>query len=692
MSGAIAARIRALDHAATRAVAAAHNRRRTALLLAVTRLGSLRFLLPATLVAAAILILLGRGRSAALLGLAMLGAWAASPPAKRLFRRDRPNLWPALATDSSHSFPSQHSLMAAVFFGGLAFGVAPLLPATGPRVAIIASLAVVVLGVGFSRVYLGAHWTSDVVGGLLIGLLWLAVCAAALTWVSGPPATPRARAGSAFRVPTMRQPLRISRNRLEAPFFRTVLTSGWNDPIMDLSTYDLLVIGSGPAGQKGAIAAAKLGKRVAIIDRRESVGGVCLHTGTIPSKTLREAILYLSGFGQRAFYGKSYSLKDEISVADLGLRVKSVISREVEVVHAQLKRNHVTSLYGSARFLDPNTLEIESLTETIRVRGDHVLIACGTRPAEHSSVPCDGVRIIDSDQLISLEKLPRELIVVGAGVIGLEYASMMTAMNIKVTIIDQRPTILDFVDHEMTDALLYFMRQRGATFRLGEKVDSVETDERGRVVANLASGKQVHGDVLLYTAGRTTNADRLELAAAGISADGRGKIAVNAQFQTSVPHIYAAGDVIGFPSLASTSMEQGRLASCHMFGQWRELRPESLPYGIYTVPEISMVGKTEQELTQAKIPYEVGQARFEELAKGQMLGVEVGLLKILFHPKTKLILGVHVIGESAAEIVHIGQAVLSLGATMDYFRDTTFNYPTFAEAYKVAGLDGLNKI
>jgi NAD(P) transhydrogenase len=456
--------------------------------------------------------------------------------------------------------------------------------------------------------------------------------------------------------------------------------------------YDLAVIGSGPAGQKGAIAAAKLGKRVAMIDRKELVGGVCIHTGTIPSKTLREAILYLSGFRERSFYGRDYSVKEDISVSDLAFRVQAVIGREMEVIRAQLKRNRVELVSGTAKFLDPRTLEVQGVAGTTRVVADHVLIACGTRPAHDPLVPLDGKRVIDSDQLMNAERFPRELIVVGAGVIGLEYASMITALNVKVTIVEQRPTMLDFVDHEILESLDYFMRQRGAIFRLGEKLVSVDTDEKNRVVANLESGKRVHGDALLYTVGRQTNADLLDLAAAGLTADNRGRIEVNESFQTSVPHIYAAGDVIGFPALASTSMEQGRLASCHMFGAVCNTRKEAIPFGIYTIPEISMVGRTEQDLTEAKIPYEIGVSRFEELAKGQMLGTEVGMLKILFDPKSLKLLGVHAIGENAAEIIHIGQAVLALGGTIEYFRDTVFNYPTFAEAYKVAGLDGLNRL
>ena len=462
---------------------------------------------------------------------------------------------------------------------------------------------------------------------------------------------------------------------------------------MSTAAYDLVVIGTGPAGQKGAIAAAKLGKKVAAVDRKEMVGGVCLHTGTIPSKTLREAILYLTGFRERSFYGRDYTVRSEITVADLAFRVQKVMAKELETIRAQLARNHVATLSGSARFLDPHTLAITSSEgDATHVTAEKVLIACGTRPAQNAAVPLDGERILDSDQLLKGSTLPRDLIIVGAGVIGLEYASMVTALNIKTTIIEARPTLLDFVDREMIEALMYFMRQRGAMFRLGEKVVSVGYDDKKRVVASLESGKEIHGDALLYCVGRQTNADLLDLPAAGLSADKRGKIEVNEFFQTAVPHIYAAGDVIGFPALASTSMEQGRLSSCHMFGAYCESRPNTIPYGIYTIPEISMVGKTEQELTEAKIPYEIGLSKFEELAKGQMLGADTGLLKLLFDPKTRKLLGVHIFGERATEIIHIGQAVLAFGGTIEYFRDTVFNYPTMAEAYKVAGLDGLNRL
>jgi NAD(P) transhydrogenase len=456
--------------------------------------------------------------------------------------------------------------------------------------------------------------------------------------------------------------------------------------------YDLAVIGSGPAGQKGAIASAKLGKRVAVIDRRSQIGGVCLHTGTIPSKTLREAILYLTGFQQRSFYGRDYTLKDRVSVTDLAFRVQTVLAREGEVVRAQLKRNGVTLIDGGARFVDPHTLEIDSPEGPRRVEAAHVLIACGTRPARDPMIPFDGKRVLDTDQFGQAQGLPRSLIVVGAGVIGIEYASMFTALGVKVTLIEQRSTMLDFVDREVVDALTYCMRERGKIFRLGEKVVSVRAENGSSIAAELESGKHVQGEALLYAVGRQANGDQLDLEAAGLSADARGRIPVDAHFRTSVPHIYAAGDVIGFPALASSSMEQGRLAACHMFGSASSHNPELLPYGIYTIPEISMVGKTEQELTASKTPYEVGVARYVELAKGQMLGADVGMLKILFDPRSLRVLGIHIFGDHATELVHIGQAVPAHGGTMHYFRDTAFNYPTLAEAYKVAGLNGLNRV
>jgi NAD(P) transhydrogenase len=456
--------------------------------------------------------------------------------------------------------------------------------------------------------------------------------------------------------------------------------------------YDLVVIGSGPAGQKGAICAAKLRKRVAVIDHRMMIGGVCVHTGTIPSKSVREAIFQLTGLAVRTFYGNSYRGNGDISIPDLAFRVNTIISRETEVIRAQLKRNGVTIYQGTAKFADPHTIEIQGDDKTT-VHGDYILVACGTRPARSPDIPFDGKSVLDTDEFTFAKNLPREVIVVGAGVVGLEYASFMAAIGVEVTLIDQRPVMLDFVDREIVEALAYHLRQMGTTFRLGEKVTRVGIDDqRERVFAELESGKKVQGDMLLYAVGRQANGDQLGVDAAGLEADPRGKLKVNASYQTNVPHIYAAGDVIGFPALASTSMEQGRLASCRMFGAPSEHMPELFPYGIYTIPEISMVGQTEEKLTNAKVPYEVGISKYVELAKSMMLGDETGMLKMLFDRHTRKLLGVHIIGQRATEIVHIGQAVLAHGGSIEYFRDTVFNYPTLAEAYKVAALDGLNKL
>jgi NAD(P) transhydrogenase len=461
---------------------------------------------------------------------------------------------------------------------------------------------------------------------------------------------------------------------------------------MDNVKYDLIVIGSGPAGQKGAIAAAKLGKKVAVIDRKGMIGGVSLHTGTIPSKTLREAILYLTGFRQRAFYGCDYSLKERISKEDLSTRVRIVQERELDIVRHQFRRNEVTVIQGSAQFLDTNRIHVTNENGDLTLVAENILIACGTRPARNSMIPFDGQTIIDSGEMEQLSRIPKEMIVVGAGVIGIEYASMCAALEIRVTIIEQRPEMLDFVDREIVEQLQYHLRNLDVILRFGEKVLSVEKDPDGTVVAVLDSGKTVTGEALLYAVGRQTNADLLNLDAAGIPIEDRGKISVNEHFQTVVPHIYAAGDVIGFPALAATSMEQGRLAALHMFGGRSTYSAFPLPYGIYTIPEISMIGKTERQLTEEKIPYEVGVAKYDELARGQILGDQTGKLKLLFDPRNLKLLGLHIIGEGATELIHIGQAILNTGATIEYFRDTVFNYPTLAEAYKVAALNGFNKL
>ncbi len=456
--------------------------------------------------------------------------------------------------------------------------------------------------------------------------------------------------------------------------------------------FDLFVIGSGPAGQRAAIQAAKLGKRVGVCERRAVVGGVCVHTGTIPSKTLREAVLYLTGHGHHAVYGASYSVRDDITVADLAVRCTHVVEREVNIIRDQMRRNGVTLVTGAAAFVDPHHLRVTGPDATVDVEAAQIVIAAGTRSAQPTGVEVDGETIITSDSILDLDVLPRTMTVVGAGVIGTEYASMFAALGVEVTLVDKRPRLLEFLDAEISESLSYQMRNMNCTFRLGEDVASVEVQGPKRAVARLESGKTIVSEVLLYSTGRVGATQALALEAAGLEADARGRLRVNEHFQTAQPHIYAVGDIIGFPSLASTSMEQGRLAACHAFGETCHSLPELFPFGIYSVPEFSMVGKTEEELTSAGVPYEIGVARYKEIARGAIIGDESGLLKLLFHLETRALLGVHIIGTSAAELIHIGQAVLAFGGTIDYFVNNVFNYPTLAECYKVAALDGFNKV
>jgi len=455
---------------------------------------------------------------------------------------------------------------------------------------------------------------------------------------------------------------------------------------------DLLVIGTGPAGQRAAVQAAKLGKTVGIAEQREVVGGVCINTGTIPSKTFREAILYLTGYEQRNFYGSGYRLKESITMPELLHRVEHVVEREIQVIRAQMARNRVRLIPGAASFVGPHDLVVQGAAETVEVRAERVAIACGTVPAAPAGVQVDGTTVIDSDGILGLKEIPRTLTVVGAGVIGVEYASMFAALGVEVTLVDKRDRLLDFVDAEIAEALSYTMRNMNCTFRLREEVASIAIEAPRRAVATLRSGKHIVSDLLLYAVGRIGATASLNLQAAGLEADERGRVKVNECFETAVPHILAIGDVIGFPSLASTSMEQGRRAACYAYGVSCSSLPELFPYGIYSIPEISMVGRNEAELTEAGVPYEVGVARYREIARGAILGDDSGLLKILFHRETRALLGVHIIGTSATELVHIGQAAIAFGATIDYFVDAVFNYPTFAECYKVAALDGYNKV
>lgn len=457
---------------------------------------------------------------------------------------------------------------------------------------------------------------------------------------------------------------------------------------------DLLCLGSGPAGQRAAVQAAKLAKSVAVVERRRFVGGVCVDTGTIPSKTFREAILFQAGLGGRFDRRRALRPESRPTADHLLSRVAEVVTTEADVVEDQLFRNDVTVLHGVASFRDPHTVAVVSEDGELTVRAEKIVIAVGSAPTPPPGLDADGRTVITSDGVMGLRALPKTMVVVGGGIIGIEYASMFAALGIEVTVVERQDRPLDFVDGEIVDELLHQMRSANVTFRFSETVAKLELSEGPprKGVVLLESGKRIVADLILYSAGRVGATSDLNLAAAGLSADERGRIAVDESFRTQVPHIFAAGDVIGFPSLAATSAEQGRLAACHAFGVAAGSMSPHFPVGIYAIPEISMVGATEKALTQQKIPYESGLARYREIARGQILGDDSGLLKLLFHRQDGQLLGVHCIGTGATELIHIGQAVLALGGGIDYFVETVFNYPTLAECYKVAALDAYNKL
>ncbi len=458
--------------------------------------------------------------------------------------------------------------------------------------------------------------------------------------------------------------------------------------------YDLIVIGSGPAGQRAAVQAAKFRKRVAIIDQREVVGGVCVNVGTIPSKTFKEAVVFLSGYRQRSVYGAAFRVKSDIKMSDLTFRCNWTTESEIETIKHQLQRNHVDILHGHARFVDLNTVEISSIASggTIKRSAEKFIIAVGAQPHRPPHVEFNNTSIFDSDNILTRRELPRELTVVGGGVIGTEYASMFAALGVSITIVDSRKRLLGFIDSEIIECLQYQMRSMGVELRLGEEVESCATRDDGQVVTVLKSGKVIVSDCVLYSAGRSSATNDLGLEVIGLPTKERGKLEVNECFQTSVPHVYAAGDVIGFPALASTAARQGRLAACFAFGIDEKIMDIPLPFGIYSIPEISYIGKTEDELMEHGVPYETGIARYREIARGQLLGDTNGMLKLLFDRGTGEILGVHIIGEHATELIHIGQAVMGLNGGLAYMKDAVFNYPTLAECYKVAALDGYNKL
>lgn len=459
---------------------------------------------------------------------------------------------------------------------------------------------------------------------------------------------------------------------------------------------DLLVIGSGPAGQRAAIQGVKLGKRVVIVEKRTLLGGVCTNIGTIPSKTLREAIMFFTGYRQRNIYGRSFSVKENITFEDLRQRVDHVVRHEVEVARDRLTRTGVEIINGAASFIDPNTVRVQMQESEMQIRAANVVIAVGSRPYRADRVPFNNVNIIDSDSMwepgFTMPTLPKSMLFVGAGVIGTEYACMFSTLGLDVRLLDRRDYLFRFIDDEINESLLYHMRDERVTFYLGKDFLDIRQDESGKVITTLENGREIKTDMLMFCSGRSGAVESLNLEAAGVEVGNRGLITVNERLQTNVPNIYAAGDVIGFPALASTSMEQGRQAACNALGVPFETDAHLMPYGIYTIPEISVIGKTEQELSEEGIPYEIGIGRFREVSRGTIAGDETGILKLVFNQKTGKLLGVHIMGETAAELIHIGQAVMSFGGSVSYFVDTVFNYPTLAEAYKIAALNGLKRV
>jgi NAD(P) transhydrogenase len=460
---------------------------------------------------------------------------------------------------------------------------------------------------------------------------------------------------------------------------------------VDTTLYDLIAIGSGPAGRHAALQAAKLGKRAAVVEREDVLGGVSTNTGTLSSKTLRAAIVELTGQAQRV-YGSTRRLKNLTTIDDLLWRTEQVIEHERDLIRDQLRRSAIDVLTGTAAFVDPHTLEVCATRESRTVRAENFVIAVGARPARPPGVEFDGETVLDSDGLLRLSEIPQTLTVVGGGVIGLEYASMAAALGVHVTVVERCARVLDFVDEEIAEALSYHLGGLGVVFRLGEEVDGVRRSREGGVVLRLRGGKQLASETVLYAAGRHGATEGLNLAATGLEADDCGRIAVGSDYRTEVAHIFAAGDVVGFPGLASTSIEQGRLAALAALGEPVQSLPWLLPYGIYTIPEISFIGPNEQELAQAAVPHVVGVARYRELVRGEIAGDRSGLLKLLVHAQTRQLLGVHIFGTGATELIHLGQAVIAGELMVEYLVDAVFNVPTFTDAYKVAALDACNRL
>ncbi len=458
--------------------------------------------------------------------------------------------------------------------------------------------------------------------------------------------------------------------------------------------YDMIVIGSGPAGRRAAIQAAKLNREVLVVEKGRRVGGVSVHTGTIPSKTLRETALNLSGWRERGFYGRAYRVKKDIEAEDLRKRLLITLNHEVEVLEHQFARNKVDTVRGVARFIGTHEVRIDGDEgEHYDITADKFLLCVGTHPFRPDNIPFTPNRVLDSDEILDLDHVPRSLVVIGAGVIGVEYATIFSALDVPVTLIEPRDSMLDFIDRELIEDFTHDLRDRGMVLRLSHSVEKIDVPEEGPVTCHLTGGRVARADMVLFAAGRMGATQSIGLDKCGLTTDKRGRLKANPiTFQTEVPHIYAAGDVIGFPSLASTSMEQGRIAACHAFDSNPQKPPEFFPYGIYSVPEMSTCGMSEEEVRERGIPYECGIARFRETSRGHIMGIEAGMMKLIFSLKTRRLLGVHIVGEGATELVHIGQAVLNLKGKLDFFVENTFNYPTLAEAYKIAALDAFNRM
>jgi len=458
---------------------------------------------------------------------------------------------------------------------------------------------------------------------------------------------------------------------------------------MSTEHYDLIVIGSGPAGEKGAAQAAYFGKRVAMVERAQHVGGAGINTGTVPSKTLREAALYFSGLRQRGLYSIDYSLKENLSVKDFMYREQIVVENEHKIIERNIQRHNITLLHGEASFKDVHTLRVTSSAGEMEISGDIILIATGSAPFHPPEIPFDENLIYDSDSILHMNRIPETMAVVGGGVIGTEYASIFTALGVQVTLIEPKERVLPFVDTEMIHRLMEQLKLLGLKFALGDKMTAIKRHE-DHVQLTLETRGVQDFDISLIASGRQSNVQGLGLNEIGVKMGNRGLVLVNEKFQTSVPNIYAAGDVIGFPALASTSMEQARVAMVHAFGlEYKQQMSRILPLAVYAIPEISSVGITEDDCLATQTPYLVGRAYYDNNPRGQIIGDMSGMIKLVFSPKDKKLLGAHIIGEQASELIHIASHVMMVDGTIDAFIDAVYNFPTLADAYKYAAYDGL---